>query len=277
MSSDHVNEAARRLACAGIEGARLDARLLWQFAQDVEASALVARGTGRAECLFASFVDRRLAREPLAYIVGRKEFWSLDFAVGPGVLIPRPDSETLIDVLCKSFPDKQTRLSILDLGTGSGCLLIAALKEYPLAHGVGVDSSQQTLTWAERNIAAHKLEARAALLCSGWLEEAAPGFDVILCNPPYIPSGEIENLAPEVRLFEPRPALDGGPNGLDAYRALAPRIAKLLAPGGLALLEIGAGQAGAVTGILEDSNLAVLSVHADLAGVSRCVAAANTR
>jgi release factor glutamine methyltransferase len=276
LSSDPVAEAARRFAGAGIESARLDARLLWQFARDVELSALVAPSTGRAETLFASLVERRLTREPLAYIVGRKEFWSLDFAVGPGVLIPRPDSETLIDSLRKSFPDKAARLSILDLGTGSGCLLVAALTEYPLARGVGVDSSEQALAWAARNIATHKLEARATLVHAGWLEEATPGFDVVLCNPPYIATSAIAGLAPEVRLFEPTQALDGGRDGLDAYRDLGPRIGKLLAPGGLALLEMGAGQETEVSRILQDNKLRVLRLIADLAGIPRCVAAVNT-
>lgn len=264
------------MAGAGVGSARLDARVLWQFAQEIEASALVAHGTGRAAALFETLVKRRIAREPLAYILGHKEFWSLDLAVGPGCLIPRPDSESLIDAMRRYFPDESQSLSVLDLGTGSGCLLIAALTEYPSAHGVGVDSSREALTWAGRNIDAHKLHNRATLIHSGWLEEASPGFDVILCNPPYIASSEIEDLAPEVRLFEPRPALDGGPDGLDAYRALAPRIGKLLSPGGRALLEIGAGQGQAVADILRQPSLAVLSITNDLAGVPRCVAAANT-
>ncbi|MGZ6008661.1 MAG: N5-glutamine methyltransferase family protein, partial [Rhizomicrobium sp.] len=153
MSADPVGDAARRLTAAGIDSARLDARLLWKFAQDVEASALVARDERWAVTLFESLVRRRLAREPLAYIVGHKEFWSLDFAVGPGVLIPRPDTETLIEAACKAFADKNAPLSILDLGTGSGCLLIAALKEYPNAHGVGIDASAAALRWAAQNVA----------------------------------------------------------------------------------------------------------------------------
>jgi release factor glutamine methyltransferase len=273
LNRDPVADAARRLAEAGSASARLDARLLWQFAHDVEASALVARG--RAAALFEALVARRLAHEPLAYIVGRKEFWSLDFAVGPGVLIPRPDSETLIEALCKTVADKQAPLSILDLGTGSGCLLIAALSEYPNARGVGVDSSAEALEQARRNLKSHKLEARAALIESGWLEEASPGFDVVLCNPPYIATPRIADLAPDVKLFEPRAALDGGADGLDAYRALAPRISKLLATGGRAFLEIGAGQEAEVRGLLTGTGMTVLSVSADLAGVPRCVTAAN--
>ena len=273
---DPVTEATRRLASAGIESARLDARLLWQFAQDVEVSALVARASGRTAKLFETVIERRIAREPLAYILGHKEFWSLDLAVGPGVLVPRPDSESLIETMLSYFPTKNANLSILDLGTGSGCLLIAALSEYASAKGVGVDASKDALAWAGSNIDAHRLNDRAALLHSGWLEEATPGFDVILCNPPYIPSDAIDALAPEVRLFEPRQALDGGPDGLDAYRVLASRLSKLLKPEGRAFLEIGAGQAEEVQAILCGQGLAVLSIANDLADVPRCVAAANT-
>jgi release factor glutamine methyltransferase len=264
-------EAAKRLAAAGVANARLDARLLWDHAHMMEAGALVARDEGRAIALFDRFVARRQAREPLAYIVGRKEFWSLDFAVGPGVLIPRPDTETLIDGLLKTFTDRQKSLSVLDLGTGSGCLLIAALKEYPRAHGVGVDASAEALAFAAQNINRHGLEIRATLIESGWLEEASPGFDVVLCNPPYIPAAEIDHLEPEVNLHEPRSALDGGPDGLDAYRALAPRISGLLGPRGRAFLEIGAGQSGAVHDILEASHLKVAAIIPDLAGIPRCV------
>ena len=271
MSADPVGDAARRLMAAGIDSARLDARLLWNFAQDVEASALVARDERRAVMLFESLVRRRLAREPLAYIVGHKEFWSLDFAVDPGVLIPRPDTETLIEAACKAFADKNAPLSILDLGTGSGCLLIAALKEYPNAHGVGIDASAAALRWAAQNVASHKLEERAALIESGWLEEARPGFDVVLCNPPYIPTADIDSLAPDVRLYEPCSALDGGTDGLDAFRALAPQIGRVLTPQGRAFLEIGSGQASAVGSILEAQDLKIVAVIPDLAGIPRCV------
>jgi release factor glutamine methyltransferase len=273
LNGDPVADATRRLAEAGNESARLDARLLWQHAHDVEAGALVAKG--RVMPLFESLVQRRLAHEPLAYILGSKEFWSLSFAVGPGVLIPRPDSETLIEALCKSIPNKAAPLSILDVGTGSGCLLAAALSEYPNAKGVGIDSAPEALDWARWNISAHKLDARVTPIESDWPDDVTPSFDVILCNPPYVATADIEKLASDVRLFEPRSALDGGGDGLDAYRALAPRIGKGLATGGRVFLEIGEGQEAAVRAILEAAHLTVLQVFADLAGVPRCVAAAN--
>ena len=218
-------------------------------------------------------ISRRAAREPLAYITGRREFWSLSFAVGPGVLIPRPDSETLIETLLRLRSDRTAPLSILDLGTGSGCLLIAALTEYPNATGAGIDSSPDALRWAVTNLAAHHLAARAALIETAWPEEARPGFDVILSNPPYIPTAEIETLEPEVSRFEPRAALDGGADGLDAYRALAPRIARLLKPSGLAILELGQGQGGAVTALMTAAGLEVPQIAPDLAAIPRALVA----
>jgi release factor glutamine methyltransferase len=271
LSSDPLALAASRLASSGIASARLDARLLWEYARDVEASALFARDEERAAALFESLVRRRLAREPLAYIVGHKEFWSLDFAVGPGALIPRPDSETLIEQLCKAFPERSAPLSILDLGTGSGCLLVAALKEFPNARGVGVDASTAALAWAKRNLARHDLAPRATLIESGWLEEASPGFDAILCNPPYIPMADIATLEPEARGHEPLSSLDGGVDGMAAYRALAPRISRLLTPQGRAFVEIGAGQDKAVPVIFAGSQMRVAALVPDLAGISRCV------
>ncbi|HJW41315.1 MAG TPA: peptide chain release factor N(5)-glutamine methyltransferase, partial [Rhizomicrobium sp.] len=199
-----LEEAVARLRDAGVDNPRLDARLLWEF--------------GQSSGDFESLIARRAAREPLAYITGRKEFWSLDFAVGPGVLVPRPDTETLIEQLIRERPDRLVPLSILDLGTGSGCLLIAALREYPNARGVGVDRSPEALAWARHNLIALGVEDRATLIETDWPEEASPGFDVVLANPPYIPTAEIETLEPEVCRYEPRAALDGGPDGLDAYR-----------------------------------------------------------
>lgn len=266
-----LEEAVARLREAGVDNPRLDARLLYEHARAIELSALVAKG--RLLEIFAALIARRAAREPLAYITGTKEFWSLAFGVGPGVLIPRPDTETLIESALRLIPDKSTPLAILDLGTGSGCLLIAALTEYPHAHGVGIDSSPEALAWAARNVAAHKLEDRANLIETGWLEEASPGFDLILTNPPYIPSADIVGLQPEVARFEPRAALDGGPDGLDAYRALAPRIARLLKPGGSAILEVGAGQGDAVATLLGSAGLMVPAINPDLSGIPRAVVA----
>jgi release factor glutamine methyltransferase len=271
VSGDPVAAGIQRLREAGVDNPRLDARLLWEQADRIQRSALVAYD--RREYIFGRLIARRAAREPLAYITGRKEFWSLDFDVGPGCLIPRPDTETLIDELTRIVPDRAAPLAILDLGTGSGCILVAALKEYPNARGVGIDSSPDALGWAARNIAAHKLEDRASLMETGWLEEATPGFDIVLSNPPYIPTADIAGLEPDVRDHEPLAALDGGPDGLDAYRALSKRITRLLRPGGHALLEIGAGQAETVSRLLAGRNLQVLRTVKDLAQIPRAIVA----
>ncbi|HEY0107149.1 MAG TPA: peptide chain release factor N(5)-glutamine methyltransferase [Rhizomicrobium sp.] len=263
--SDPLASAIVRLREAGIAGPRLDARLLWEFAHKSDLPP-----EGGSEALFESLIVRRAAREPLAYLVGAKEFWSLDFAVGPGVLIPRPDSETLIGELLRRHPGRAEPLAILDLGTGSGCLLVAALTEYPNARGVGIDSSAEALAYARANIAAHGLQDRATLIESGWLDGAEPGFDVVLSNPPYIPTAEIDGLEPDVARYEPRAALDGGPDGLDAYRALAVRIGSLLKPAGHAFLELGQGQAGAVTGLMAAQGLQTPEIGVDLAGIPRC-------
>jgi release factor glutamine methyltransferase len=218
---------------------------------------------------FESFIARRATREPFAYIAGRKEFWSLEFAVGPGVLVPRPDSETLIDAALKYFPDRTANLDILDLGTGSACLPLAALREFPGARAVALESSPDAAPWAAANIAAQ--DAACTLVQADW-NAADPGrFDLLFCNPPYIPSAELAGLDPEVALFEPRAALDGGPDGLDAYRALATRITMFLKPGGHAFIELGAGQGAAVSALFAAQGLKTLAIIPDLAQIPRCL------
>jgi len=260
--SDPVRDAAQRLATAGVDNPRLDARILYQH----------AKGDGS---LYESLVARRVAREPLAYIVGRKEFWSLDFDVGPGVLVPRPETETIIEQALAHFPDRSARLRVLDLGTGSGALLVAFLKEFPCATGIGVDSSKDARGCAEANLARHGLAERGKILAGEWATSLAGPFEAILANPPYIPSADIDGLEPEVSRYEPRAALDGGPDGMSAYRALAREIARLLGPPGLALLEIGIGQGDAVSGLMAGAGLRIHGVYPDLAGIPRIVAAAR--
>ncbi|MEI9930509.1 MAG: peptide chain release factor N(5)-glutamine methyltransferase [Rhizomicrobium sp.] len=208
---------------------------------------------------------------PLAYITGHKEFWSLDFEVGPGALIPRPETETLIEAVLNRFPDKSAPLEILDLGTGTGCLLIAALSEYPNARGIGVDASEDALKWAERNVVKHSLTGRCRLEFGDWTKFPTGLADVILSNPPYIASESIHTLAPEIRKFEPVSALDGGLDGLDAYRSLALLIGRLLSPSGLAFLEIGQGQDKDVSAVLAAKGLQTREILTDLSGIGRCV------
>jgi release factor glutamine methyltransferase len=265
-------EAAKQLAAAGIESPRTEARLLFAHALGVHRDDTLSANlnpTPEQAAAFAAMVARRIGREPFAYITGRKEFWSLDFLVGPGVLVPRPETETLIEEALRVIPDRNTPLAIADLGTGSGALLIAALKEFPRAAGLGLDSSPDALNYARRNVFAHDLSARAKLRLDDWAAAPDDSFDLVFSNPPYIPAAEIEGLDPEVARFEPRAALDGGPDGLDAYRALARLLPRMLKKGGRAILEIGAGQA--VEPVFQGSGLHLAGIAPDLGRIPRAV------
>jgi release factor glutamine methyltransferase len=266
--------ATRRLRSAGIEAARAEARLLLRHVTGLPAEVLVADRDraleGEALARFEVLVARRAAREPMAYVLGEREFWSLPLSVGPGVLVPRPETETLVEAALEAFPDRTAPLRILDLGTGSGCLLLALLREYPNAVGVGVDRSAEALAHAARNARRHGLDGRALLVGGDWGRALAGPFALIVANPPYVASGELTELAPEVALHEPRAALDGGADGLDAYRAILPDLPRLLAPAGVACLEIGAGQATALAALAEVGGFRV-AVRPDLAGIPRCL------
>jgi release factor glutamine methyltransferase len=216
---------------------------------------------------FEALIARRLAHEPIAYITGRRAFWTIELGVGPGVLIPRPDSETLLEAAVEYFGQRAPQ-RILDLGTGPGTLLLAALDQWPEAHGVGLDLSDRALAYARRNAERLGLAPRARIEAGDWAVGTGGPFDLILCNPPYVETGA--DLPPDVRDWEPHDALFAGADGLDAYRALAPQIAPLLAPAGIACVEIGAGQAGAAGALFKAQELSV-SVRKDLAGRERCL------
>jgi len=266
--------ATHRLRAAGIEQARAEARSLLRHVTGLPPEALVADRDRvlETEALtrFEALVARRAAREPMAYILGVREFWSLPLFVGPGVLVPRPETETLVEAALEAFPDRRAPLRILDLGTGSGCLLLALLREYPNASGVGVDRSAEALALATLNARRHGLADRAQLVRGDWGRGLAGSFELIVANPPYVASGELAELAPEVARYEPRAALDGGADGLDAYRAILPDLPRLLAPAGVACLEIGAGQATALAALAEVAGFRV-AVRPDLAGIPRCL------
>jgi release factor glutamine methyltransferase len=269
-----IDEAAKRLAAAGIEEARREARLLLAEATGWEASLIIAHperdlDEGQANRL-AELLRRRAAREPLSRILGWREFWSLRFALGPDTLDPRPDSETLIEA-AMSLADRNRALSILDLGTGSGCLLLAFLNEVPNTQGLGIDLSEGAIAMAETNARSLGLAGRARFRQGDWGSGLRERFDLVLCNPPYIPAGDIAALEPEVARFDPRLALAGGPDGLDAYRRLSDELPRLLLPGAFAIVEIGAGQATAVSAILAAGGLTLQGSRADLAGTPRCL------
>ena len=251
--SDPRPEAIRRLTAAGVDNPRLDTRLLWDHAQHNSGA-------------FEGYVRRRIGREPVAYITGHKEFWSLDFEVGPGVLIPRPETETVVEQVLTYFPGSAAPLKVLDLGTGSGCLLVSLLKEFPNARGLGIDSSEIARATATRNVARHGLADRAEIADGDWMESVAGDWDVVVSNPPYIATADIAGLAPEVR-FEPFVALDGGDDGLDAVRALAAQFGRHLK--GTAFVEIGAGQAESAQALIAAEGLFVVNIAPDLAGIPR--------
>jgi release factor glutamine methyltransferase len=217
---------------------------------------------------FAALLDRREAGEPVAYITGRRAFWTIELEVGPGVLVPRPDSESLIEAALAHFgPAGPSR--ILDLGTGPGTLLLAALDQWPLATGLGIDSSDVALGYARRNAERLGLSARAALRRGAWAEGIDERFDLILCNPPYVEAGA--ELPRDVAGWEPPEALFAAADGLSEYRRLAPEIPRLLAPGGIACLELGAGQRDAVAALF-DAEAFTISSRKDLRSIERCLA-----
>ena len=235
-------------------------------------AALLRDLTARADVgRIAPLLARRELHEPLALILGHREFWSLEFAVSPAALIPRPETETLIEAAVAAFADRAPPRRLLDLGTGTGCLLLAALTEFPAAFGVGVDRSADAAVLAVRNAVALHLAERTSVVCGDWAEAVDARFDLVLCNPPYIRTGDLGGLMPEVARYEPRAALDGGADGLDAYRRLLPTLARLLAVGGVGVLELGAGQAEAVIALAGQAGLNA-TLRADLAAIPRALA-----
>lgn len=258
---------------AGIPEARREALLLLAHALGMDRLGLLALGRDAPveADRFERLLVRRARREPLAFIVGRQGFWTLELAVSPDTLIPRADSETLVEALLHARPERHQVRRLLDLGTGTGCLLLAALSEYPEAWGIGVDLSEAACRLASTNALATGLATRSAFVCGDWMAPIQGGFDVILGNPPYIPTRHLSGLMPEVVAHEPAGALDGGPDGLRAYRTLMPAMASLLAPGGLCVLEVGAGQAQDVAALGAEAGLARVGTRADLGGVVRAV------
>lgn len=269
--AEAMRTAAERLASSS-DTARLDAEVLMAHALGTTRSELLLRHMhAPAPEGFAALVERRAAHEPVAYITGTQEFFGLPFRVSPEVLIPRGDSEALVEAALAARPDAGT---VLDCGTGSGALLLAVLSRLPQAHGVGIDRSPGALAVARANAEALGLAGRARMIAAdwrepGWTQALGGPFDLILANPPYVE--DAAPLAVSVKAFEPAEALFAGPEGLDAYRILVPQLPALLAPGGIALVEIGHAQAGAVAAIGEAAGLGA-ALHHDLAGRPRVLA-----
>jgi release factor glutamine methyltransferase len=274
--------AAAVLREAGITTPELDARLLLCHAAGLSHEAYVAGAGGPVQpatlARFGTAIDRRLKREPVARITGTREFYGRGFTIAPPALDPRPDTETLIEAALAVVERRGWRdrtLSLLDLGTGTGCILVTLLAELPRAQGLGTDLSPSALALAAANAVRLGVGSRAAFMAADWLDGIAGKFDLVLSNPPYLASGEISGLAPEVAAYDPMLALDGGPDGLDAYRRIAAGAPAVLAEGGRLLVEIGAGQAAQVSDIFRAAGLKLdpsQAIGRDLAGRPRVVA-----
>jgi release factor glutamine methyltransferase len=267
-------DVRRRLEAAGVDTPVFDARLLVEAGAGVSRLDIVTDPRRPVSAEQRASVDalarRREAREPVSHILGRRQFWTLDLAVSSAVLTPRPETEILVEAALEVVaPDAPAR--VLDLGVGSGAILLAVLSERPNATGVGVDISPEALAIARANAEQLGITDRVELRRGDWGAGLEGGFEVVVSNPPYIPSDEITSLAPEVAHFEPRLALDGGVDGLDAYRRIILELPRLLAPGGRFGLEVGRGQAEAVSRLAKQAGLVVAQPRSDLAGVPRVV------
>ena len=268
--------AVKRLRAAGIESPEVDVRILLKLALDLDDAGLVSVGrapiSAQEQACFDRLIARRMTGEPIARIAGEKEFWSRSFKLGADTLVPRPETETLVEAAFSIFPDRNAELRVLDLGTGSGILLATVLLERPRAIGVGVDRSEAALRIARENLKGLGLGDRAQFICGDWSAALATRFDLIVVNPPYIASGEIATLSREVRDHDPRLALDGGADGLDAYRAIIAELPQLLSARGAAILELGIGQEEAVTLLARAKGLRVEdSARRDLGNVARAL------
>ncbi len=275
-------EALKRLGEAfrsvGIETAQRDARLLTLDAVGIDHPDLIRApresiGAEAAEKLNAH-AARRVAREPVARILGEWEFWSLPFKLSPDTLVPRPDSETVVAAALIALGARRHEnegVRVLDLGTGSGCLLIALLHEMPGASGIGIDLSPGAVETARSNARLNGVDARAEFRLSDWTAEVEGTFDLVVSNPPYIVDSVLEGLEPEVRVHDPRLALSGGADGLDAYRRIIALLPSVLAPGGVAALEIGSDQADSVTALATEAGFAVDGPYADFGARPRAL------
>ena len=276
-----LRRSAARLAAAGIDNAMFEARLLAAHAcgHDPGRMVSVARDavSDADRARVEAAIGRRAAREPASQILGWREFWSLRFDVTSDVLTPRPDSETVIEAALAAIAHRDAPLRLLDLGTGTGCLALALLSELPNARAVAVDASPAALAIARHNAERLGLTGRIALRAGNWTDGLDARFDLVVANPPYIASGDLTGLDPEVRDHEPRLALDGGRDGLDAYRRIVAGLGRIMHMGATVTFEVGAGQAGPVAQLLEKAGFSGPTRHRDLAGIERAVQARATQ
>lgn len=278
--SETLNLLAQSFRTAGIEQPEVDARILVGHALHLDRARLIAQSDrileAREIAVVSALAARRLKREPVSRILGQKEFWSLPLRVTPDVLVPRPDTETIIEAALDFVVRgglRMEKLRILDIGTGSGALLLALLRELPNATGIGTDVSAAALKVARANAVQSELEPRCSFVVCDIASAVQGHFDLVVSNPPYIAHDEIASLAPEVRDYDPEVALDGGVDGLAAYRAIAGEAQRLLAAGGRLFVELGAGQEAAVRALFTNAGLTVGAARNDLAGIPRVLGA----
>jgi release factor glutamine methyltransferase len=265
-----LNDAYKKLI--HIESPRLDARLLLQAACNLTHEQIIAYPDKIIYSeIFDCYVNRRAANEPVSHILGKREFYGYEFKVTKDTLDPRPDSETLIEAALEIFPNNDTPLNILDLGTGTGCLLLTLLKLFPRATGLGIDISEAALEIARFNC--QKLNLSARFIHNNWLENLAEKFDLIISNPPYIKISDEQNLAAQVKDYEPHLALFGGDDGLSCYLEIAKNLSFVLKPNARVILEFGIGQENEIAKILRQYELEILGYRKDLAGITRCLIA----
>ena len=271
--------AKEKLLGVQIESPILEARLLLGFALGIPQERFYGSEdkvlTKSQADNYTKIIERRCKREPVSRIIGTRGFWNLTLKINLSSLDPRPDSEILVDSILRNFPDKAANLKFIDFGTGTGCLLLSALNEFPNSSGVGVDISKECITLAKENAALNGLSQRALFIESDWGREVTDKFDVIIANPPYIQSDTISTLDPEVKDFDPHIALNGGQDGLSCYRKLAPQFVETLKKGGLVFLEIGYNQRESVSKIMEHSGLKCLYINQDLGNRDRCLILAH--
>ena len=266
---------AQAFRSAGLDSPDLDARLLVGHALSLDHSALASNSerplSGEDISSIAALAERRLAHEPVARILGHKEFWGLDFIVTPATLVPRPDTETIVETALAAIADRAAPLRIADFGTGTGALLLALLSELPNAVGVATDVSLDALAVARHNAHHLNLASRSYFAACSYGSALRGAFDLIVCNPPYIPSADIAGLDSDVRDYDPRLALDGGASGLDGYRELVSDACRLLTPAGLLVVELGIGQGRAVAALMQEGGIVAEPPRADLSGHFRAL------
>ncbi len=271
---DLLSWAQQILSEYSIANPRLDSRLLIGCALERPQEYIIAfpeqNVNKKQKIAFESMIHRRCQSEPVSRIIGKREFWGLEFYLSSATLDPRPDSETLIEAVIETIENLQKPLRILDLGTGTGCLLLSLLSELPNASGIGIDIAFEAIHTARKNAAFHHLNDRAKFTCNNWVDGIQEKFDWIISNPPYIPQSDILSLAPEVRLYDPLQALEGGTDGLSCYRELAQTLRARLNGDGHLALEIGQGQEDDVQAIFSNNGFENLRWVKDLSGITRC-------